>query len=153
MTADVATMRNLSPDSDRTSSNHHGGSVTSYLSNTSSQDIDFFQDNSDYQWFLDYGYREHGGGGGGGGINPNMHQHTSILSLPEAYETNDLNYYDAFSKNMDANLAEADMESFKTEDIHALLTNLPPMCTDHLSQEVQNEFFASFIARVSIGGG
>lgn len=37
---------------------------------------------------------------------------------------------------MDANLAEADMESFKTEDIHALLTNLPPMCTDHLSQEV-----------------
>lgn len=37
---------------------------------------------------------------------------------------------------MDANLAEADMESFRTEDIHALLTNLPPMCTDHLSQEV-----------------
>lgn len=61
--------------------------------------------------------------------------HTSILSLPEAYEAGD-NYYDALAKNMDANLAEADMESFKTEDIHALLTNLPPMCTDHLSQEV-----------------
>lgn len=36
---------------------------------------------------------------------------------------------------MDANLAEADMESFRTEDIHALLSNLPPI-TDHLSQEV-----------------
>lgn len=41
-----------SPDSD-CNSNHPGS--TSYLSNTSSQDIDFIQDNSDYQWFLDYG--------------------------------------------------------------------------------------------------
>lgn len=60
-----------------------------------------------------------------------VNHHTSILSLPESYE-----YYDTFAKNMDANLAEADMESFRTEDIHALLTNLPPMCTDHLSQDV-----------------
>ncbi|XP_057651614.1 uncharacterized protein LOC130891091 isoform X2 [Diorhabda carinulata] len=120
-----------SPDSD-CNSNHHGSS--SYLSNTSSQDIDFIQDNSDYQWFIDYGYRD-------GGTN----NHTSILSLPESYEAGDLNYYDAFSKNMDANLAEADMESFRTEDIHALLTNLPPMCTDHLSQENnrQGECYAS----------
>ncbi|KAJ8956774.1 hypothetical protein NQ314_006649 [Rhamnusium bicolor] len=120
-----------SPDSD-CNSNHHGSA--SYLSNTSSQDIDFIQDNSDYQWFLDYGYRD-------GGTN----HHTSILSLPESYEAGDLNYYDAFSKNMDANLAEADMESFRTEDIHALLTNLPPMCTDHLSQENnrQGECYAS----------
>ncbi|KAJ8979938.1 hypothetical protein NQ317_003680, partial [Molorchus minor] len=120
-----------SPDSD-CNSNHHGSA--SYLSNASSQDIDFIQDNSDYQWFLDYGYRD-------GGTN----HHTSILSLPESYEAGDLNYYDAFSKNMDANLAEADMESFRTEDIHALLTNLPPMCTDHLSQENnrQGECYAS----------
>uniref|UniRef100_A0A6P7H870 Uncharacterized protein LOC114345508 isoform X1 n=2 Tax=Diabrotica virgifera virgifera TaxID=50390 RepID=A0A6P7H870_DIAVI len=120
-----------SPDSD-CNSNHHGSA--SYLSNTSSQDIDFIQDNSDYQWFIDYGYRD-------GGTN----NHTSILSLPESYEAGDLNYYDAFSKNMDANLAEADMESFRTEDIHALLTNLPPMCTDHLSQENnrQGECYAS----------
>ncbi|KRT85792.1 hypothetical protein AMK59_1470, partial [Oryctes borbonicus] len=71
--------------------------------------------------------------------------HTSILSLPESYEANDIGYYDALAKNMDANLAEADMESFRTEDIHALLTNLPPMCTDHLSQENnrQGESFAS----------
>ncbi|XP_023019159.2 uncharacterized protein isoform X2 [Leptinotarsa decemlineata] len=120
-----------SPDSD-CNSNHHGSA--SYLSNTSSQDIDFIQDNSDYQWFLDYGYRD-------GGTN----HHTSILSLPESYEAGDVNYYDVFSKNMDANLAEADMESFRTEDIHALLTNLPPMCSDHLSQENnrQGECFAS----------
>ncbi|CAG9823829.1 unnamed protein product [Phaedon cochleariae] len=120
-----------SPDSD-CNSNHHGSA--SYLSNTSSQDIDFIQDNSDYQWFLDYGYRD-------GGTN----HHTSILSLPESYEAGDHKYYDVFSKNMDANLAEADMESFRTEDIHALLTNLPPMCSDHLSQENnrQGECYAS----------
>lgn len=62
--------------------------------------------------------------------------HTSILSLSEAYDANDVGYYDALAKNMDANLAEADMESFKTEDIHALLTNLPTMCTDPISQDV-----------------
>lgn len=76
-------------------------------------------------WVFSCRYRD-------GGTN----HHTSILSLPETYEAGD-NYYDALAKNMDANLAEADMESFKTEDIHALLTNLPPMCTDQLSQEVR----------------
>nr|CAH7731912.1 unnamed protein product [Callosobruchus chinensis] len=125
-----------SPDSD-CNSNHHGS--VSYLSNTSSQDVDFIQDNSDYQWFLDYGYRD-------GSTN----HHTSILSLPESYDAGDVIYYDIFSKNMDANLAEADMESFKTEDIHALLTNLPPLCTDHLSQENnrQGECYASMSGSV-----
>lgn len=42
---------------------------------------------------------------------------------------------------MDANLAEVDIESFKTEDIHALLTTLPPMCTDHFSQEVRTSMY------------
>ncbi|XP_044762319.1 uncharacterized protein LOC123319421 isoform X3 [Coccinella septempunctata] len=122
--------KGVTPDSD-CNSNHPNSA--SFLS-VSSQDVDFVQDNSDYQWFLDYGYRD-------GGTN----HHTSLLSLPESYEAGDLNYYDAFSKNMDANLAEADMESFRTEDIHALLTNLPPMCTDHLSQENhrQGECYAS----------
>ncbi|KAF5308641.1 hypothetical protein FQR65_LT06102 [Abscondita terminalis] len=112
-----------SPDSD-CNSNHPGS--TSCLSNTSSQDIDFIQDNSDYQWFLDYNYRD-------GSTN----HHTSILSLSEPYDSNEVGYYDALAKNMDANLAEADMESFRTEDIHALLTNLPAMCTDPLSQDVR----------------
>lgn len=116
----------LSPDSD-CNSNHPNSS--SYLS-VSSQDVDFIQDNSDYQWFLDYGYRE-------GGTN----HHTSILSLPESYEAGDIHYYETLAKNMDANLAEADMDTFRTEDIHALLTNLPPMCQDHLSHE--GECYAS----------
>ncbi|XP_031333740.1 uncharacterized protein LOC116163770 isoform X2 [Photinus pyralis] len=120
-----------SPDSDCNS--NHPGSTTSCLSNTSSQDIDFIQDNSDYQWFLDYNYRD-------GSTN----HHTSILSLSEPYDANDVGYYDVLAKNMDANLAEADMESFRTEDIHALLTNLPTMCTDPLSQDHhQGESFAS----------
>jgi hypothetical protein len=29
--------------------------TSSFISNASSQDVDFIQDNSDYQWFLDYG--------------------------------------------------------------------------------------------------
>jgi hypothetical protein len=35
--------------------------------------------------------------------------------------------YNDIARDLDANLAEADMESFKTEDIHALLmtANLP----------------------------
>ncbi|GLV31098.1 uncharacterized protein CBL_12172 [Carabus blaptoides fortunei] len=96
-------------------------STASCLSNASSQDNDFVQDNSDYQWFLDYGYRD--------GC---IHHHTSVLSsLTESYGGPDeIGYYDALSKNLDANLAEADMESFRTEDIHALLTTLPAMCTD-----------------------
>lgn len=61
-----------------------------------------------------------------------VHHHTSILSsLGESYGgPEDGDYYEALSKNLDANLAEADMESFRTEDIHALLTTLPAMCTD-----------------------
>ncbi|XP_018328369.1 uncharacterized protein LOC108739128 isoform X2 [Agrilus planipennis] len=126
-----------SPGSD-CNSNHHLSS-NSCFSSTSTQDIDFIQDNSDYQWFLDYNYRD-------GSTN----HHTSILSLSEAYGGNgvvqggDIRYYDALAKNMDANLAEADMESFRTEDIHALLTNLPTMCTDPLSQETISRHGESF---------
>lgn len=67
--------------------------------------------------------------------------HTSILSLPESYDAGDIANYEALAKNMDANLAEADIESFRTEDIHALLTNLPPMCSEQLSQEVLLPFY------------
>ncbi|XP_050299229.1 uncharacterized protein LOC126738115 isoform X2 [Anthonomus grandis grandis] len=88
----------MSPDSD-CNSNLKGSS----LSIASSQDIEFVQDNSDYQWFLDYGYRD-------GCTN----HHTSILSIPESYEAGD-NYYDAMAKNMDANLAEADMTNRQGE--------------------------------------
>lgn len=43
--------KGVTPDSD-CNSNHPNSA--SFLS-VSSQDVDFVQDNSDYQWFLDYG--------------------------------------------------------------------------------------------------
>jgi hypothetical protein len=36
------------------------------------------------------------------------------------------------AKNLDANLAEVDMEDFRTEDIHSILTTLPAMCCGEL---------------------
>ncbi|CRL07013.1 CLUMA_CG019979, isoform A [Clunio marinus] len=71
---------------------------------------DFTHDNSDYQWFVDYGYRD--------GV-----QHHSILSsLSASYNgIGELSYYDDLAKNLDANLAEVDMENFRSEDIHSLL--------------------------------
>ncbi|KAG5672774.1 hypothetical protein PVAND_002869 [Polypedilum vanderplanki] len=71
---------------------------------------DFTHDNSDYQWFIDYGYRD--------GV-----QHHSILSsLSASYNgIGELSYYDDLARNIDANLAEVDMENFRSEDIHSLL--------------------------------
>jgi hypothetical protein len=36
------------------------------------------------------------------------------------------------ARNLDANLAEVDMEDFRTEDIHSILTTLPTMCCGEL---------------------
>ncbi|XP_053606041.1 uncharacterized protein LOC128672725 isoform X9 [Plodia interpunctella] len=89
-------------------------------------DLDAHCDNSGYLWFLDY--------------NPIFRDstchHTSVLSSVSAsYKgISDLasrfeftSRYNDLARDLDANLAEADMESFKTEDIHALLmtANLP----------------------------
>ncbi|XP_026731458.1 uncharacterized protein LOC113496438 isoform X6 [Trichoplusia ni] len=89
-------------------------------------DIDAHCDNSGYLWFLDY--------------NPIFRDgschHTSVLSSVSAsYKgISDLtsrfeftSRYNDIARDLDANLAEADMESFRTEDIHALLmtANLP----------------------------
>lgn len=60
-----------------------------------------------------------------------LHVHPSVLSsLSASYTREDLGYYDDLARNLDANLAEIDMESFRTADIHTLLTALPVMCTD-----------------------
>lgn len=50
-------------------------------------------------------------------------QHHSILSsLSASYNgIGELSYYDDLAKNLDANLAEVDMENFRSEDIHTLL--------------------------------
>uniref|UniRef100_A0A182QGJ9 Uncharacterized protein n=1 Tax=Anopheles farauti TaxID=69004 RepID=A0A182QGJ9_9DIPT len=74
-------------------------------------------DFSDYQWFTDFGsYRD--------GVTT----HQSILSaLSASYNgIGELSYYEKMAKDIDANLAEIDMESFRKEDIHSLLTNAIP---------------------------
>ncbi|KAE8742564.1 hypothetical protein FOCC_FOCC011858 [Frankliniella occidentalis] len=124
--------------------------AASYVSNTSSQnDADFIQDNSEYQWFLDYGYRE------------GMHHQVSVLSsLSESYARGLLTsgvddkacgLYDDLARNLDANLAEVDMENFCAEDIHSLLNTLPTMCDLQKGAESnsQGEMFASISALTS----
>lgn len=74
-----------------------------------------------------------------------LHVHPSVLSsLSTSYTQEDLGYYDDLARNLDANLAEVDMESFRTADIHTLLTALPVMCTDPIQQsEVIFTYFYS----------
>ncbi|XP_055852416.1 uncharacterized protein LOC129916464 isoform X2 [Episyrphus balteatus] len=90
--------------------NHGGGPLNCSIASSH----DFTHDNSDYQWFLDYGYRD--------GVT-----HQSVLSsLSASYNgIGELSYYDDLAKNIDANLAEVDMESFRAEDIHSLLSHIP----------------------------
>ncbi|XP_011646795.1 uncharacterized protein LOC105433279 isoform X2 [Pogonomyrmex barbatus] len=103
---------------------------------------EFVQDNVEYQWFIDYGYRDGGG----------LHIHPSVLSsLSASYSPKDLGYYDDLARNLDANLAEIDMESFRTADIHTLLTALPVMCTEpvqHSEFNYQREQYASISGSV-----
>ncbi|XP_065092462.1 uncharacterized protein LOC135713306 isoform X2 [Ochlerotatus camptorhynchus] len=110
----VGKMAATSPDSD-TNCNPYLPPLSCSIA--SSQD--FSHDYSDYQWFMDYGYRD--------GIT-----HQSILSaLSASYNgIGELSYYEDLAKNIDANLAEVDMESFRTEDIHSLLTTLPTLCNE-----------------------
>ncbi|XP_073972586.1 uncharacterized protein isoform X3 [Rhodnius prolixus] len=102
----------LSPASDCNSNNVEA----SYASNTS--DIEFIQDNCDYQWFLDYGYRDV------------QHQHRSVLS----------SCYDEMARDLDSQLAQVDMEDYTTQDI---LSTLPAMCCTDVQAERQGEMFAS----------
>lgn len=103
---------------------------------------EFVQDNVEYQWFIDYGYRDGGG----------LHIHPSVISsLSVSYSSKDLGYYDDLARNLDANLAEIDMESFRTADIHTLLTALPVMCTEpaqHSEFNYQREQYASISGSV-----
>ncbi|XP_041631220.1 uncharacterized protein [Drosophila kikkawai] len=96
----------------------NGGGVNN-LNCSLASSHDFTHDNSDYQWFLDYGYRD-----GCGGM-----QRSVLSSLSASYNAmGDLIYYEDLAKNLDANLAEVDMESFRAEDIHSLLSQLPAYC-------------------------
>ncbi|XP_034662301.1 probable serine/threonine-protein kinase DDB_G0282963 isoform X1 [Drosophila subobscura] len=96
-----------------------GGGGGNNLNCSLASSHDFTHDNSDYQWFLDYGYRD-----GCSGM-----QRSVLSSLSASYNAmGDLIYYEDLAKNLDANLAEVDMESFRAEDIHSLLSQLPAYC-------------------------
>lgn len=94
---------------------------------------DFSHDNSDYQWFVDYGCRE--------GFT-----HQSVLSsLCESYTgINELSYYDDIAKHLDADLAEVDIDSFRAEDMNSLLSKIPKLeKTDKYSSEFDNSIYKS----------
>ncbi|XP_055677760.1 uncharacterized protein LOC129786646 isoform X2 [Lutzomyia longipalpis] len=112
-----------SPEADYNSNPHY---ALNQLQCSVASSQDFTHDNSDYQWFLDYGYRE--------GV-----PHQSILSsLSASYNgIGELSYYEDLAKNIDVNLAEVDMESFRAEDINSLL-NIPSS-----RKRPENEFDAS----------
>ncbi|XP_071444579.1 uncharacterized protein [Hetaerina americana] len=65
------------------------------------------------------------------------------VALPGCLSASPLLSYDDMARHLDANLAQIDMEDFRTEDIHSLLA-LPTMCCADVQQtNRQGEMFAS----------
>ncbi|XP_046406459.1 mucin-19 isoform X2 [Ischnura elegans] len=65
------------------------------------------------------------------------------VPLPGCLSASPLLSYDDMARHLDANLAQIDMEDFRTEDIHSLLA-LPTMCCADVQQtNRQGEMFAS----------
>ncbi|XP_011178206.2 probable serine/threonine-protein kinase DDB_G0282963 isoform X1 [Zeugodacus cucurbitae] len=92
-----------------------GGYLGNNLNYSIASSHDFTHDNSDYQWLLDCDYRD----GCGTGLQ------RSIFSSISGSYSGDIIFYNDFSKKLDANLAEVDMESFRAEDI---LLHMPSYC-------------------------
>lgn len=67
--------------------------------------------------------------------------HQSVLSsLSASYNgIGELSYYDDLAKNIDANLAGVDMESFRAEDINLLLSTIPNMCKSNAKKQQEKE--------------
>ncbi|OWR48210.1 hypothetical protein KGM_211590 [Danaus plexippus plexippus] len=102
-------------------------------------DLDAHCDNSGYLWLLDYNPMFRDG---------SCHHISVLSSVSASYKgISDLtsrfeftSRYKDIARDLDANLAEADMESFKTEDIHALLmTDLPRDVIDDVTHD--NDYF------------
>lgn len=83
-----------------------------------------------------------------------QHQVSVLSSLSESYARGLLSsgvdgkscgLYDDLARNLDANLAEVDMENFCAEDIHSLLNTLPTMCDLQKGAEVRCLFCRSHI--------
>lgn len=68
-----------------------------------------------------------------------------LSSLSASYNgIGELSYYDDMAKNIDANLAEVDMESFRAEDINLLLSKIPSFCkTKSKNKEMDNSICKS----------
>ncbi|XP_041989178.1 uncharacterized protein LOC121740516 isoform X7 [Aricia agestis] len=110
-------------------------------------ELDSHCDNSGYLWLLDYNPMFRDG---------SCHHISVLSSVSASYKgLSDLtsrfefaSRYKDLARDLDANLAEADMESFKTEDIHALLmtADLPhDTIIDDIAHDSnpQGEMFAS----------
>lgn len=75
--------------------------------------------------------------------------HQSVLSsLSASYNgIGELSYYDDLAKNIDANLAGVDIESFRAEDINLLLSAIPSICKTNAKKqqdkELDNSIFKS----------
>ncbi|GLH06664.1 Uncharacterized protein GBIM_12135 [Gryllus bimaculatus] len=116
-------------------------------------DADFVQECQDYQWFLDYGddfeivmdsvvadlalcilcVKVKG-----------VFAHSTLPQACSCHEGSVLKILD-LARDIDANLAEVDMEDFRSEDIHSVLSTLPAMCCGDLQAacEPGGEMFAS----------
>uniref|UniRef100_A0A8D8R5G1 Iporin n=1 Tax=Cacopsylla melanoneura TaxID=428564 RepID=A0A8D8R5G1_9HEMI len=124
--ADDSTTRSTMLNQKSADLNYNTVRSTDSFSSSQQNQLEFIQDNIDYQWFIDYGYRD-----GGSSL-----QRSSILSA---------SCYDDLARDLDANLAHVDMEDFSHEDIHSLLHTLPPMCVRDM-QEREGEMFASMVS-------
>ncbi|KAL0271791.1 UNVERIFIED_CONTAM: hypothetical protein PYX00_008782 [Menopon gallinae] len=116
------------PESDCNSNNLN---LTNDISSCTEKMQDFqdiFQDNSEYQWFLDYGYKD------------NTQHQQSVFSILSSH---DMLYYDDLARDLDANLAEVDMDDFDRGDIHSVLSTLPNMCSSDIQGVEEREMFAS----------
>lgn len=82
-----------------------------------------------FQFFFLCSYRE------------NNVTHQSVLSsLSASYNgIGELSYYDDLAKNIDANLAGVDMESFRAEDINLFLSTIPNMCKSNAKKQQEKE--------------
>ncbi|KAG0729600.1 hypothetical protein GWK47_030008 [Chionoecetes opilio] len=106
-------------------------------------DGEFEHDTADYQWLLDYEYREsYSREVGSASLSSTGRDGSGRVSVLEASRgpLQDLSY-ETLARNLDANLAEIDMDDFHSEDIHNLLT-LPTMCGEFQSAG-DGEMFAS----------
>ncbi|KAK7074479.1 hypothetical protein SK128_022381 [Halocaridina rubra] len=105
-------------------------------------DIEFEHETADYQWLLDYEYRESYSREVGSASMCSGRDGSGRVSVlePSQGQLQDLSY-ETLARNLDANLAEIDMDDFRSEDIHNILT-LPTMCGEFQSAE-DGEMFAS----------